>query len=132
MTYRKCPRCNQFDKDSITICTKCGYDFTKSKEDQTSDDEVAYKAGAKYCIICQKLVIPKIHYGVGTLMTGGLGAPFYKPECPICKNQKWGIKPKEESTSHFSIADELEKLSSLKEKGVISEEEFQEAKKKLI
>ncbi|OCG64995.1 hypothetical protein A9G48_01090 [Gilliamella sp. wkB18] len=102
----------------------------------------------KYCTLCQRNVIPKRKIGTGTLIgiifTGFIWVlfiPFYKKRCPLCHGDRL-VKPEkvlQNSNNHqaiqnpnISVSDELKKLNDLKESGVLSQEEFEKQKIKLL
>ena len=104
----------------------------------------------KYCTLCQRNVTPKRKIGVGTLIgvffTGFIWVlfiPFYKKRCPLCLGDKLTIIPavspnkkdnniKLNHNSNLSVSDELKKLHALKESGVLTQEEFDFQKSKLL
>lgn len=69
----------------------------------------------------------------GWFLVGILVGPFGLLVAFMPKIEDQGsVKPEAASGTRLSMADELEKLSKLKESGVISEKEFEIQKKKLL
>ena len=66
---------------------------------------------------------------ISVIIDKGINNPFLKETEETVDERK---KDEEVSTHNISIADEILKLSKLKESGVITEEEFQSQKAKLL
>ncbi len=118
--------------------------------------------GVKYCTLCQRSVVPKRKIGMGTLIAilfTGFGwllfIPFYKKRCPMCQGDQLIQKRNDgilntnghihngilNTNSHnnkldqnvnLSISDELRKLNDLKLSGILTHEEFEFQKRKLL
>lgn len=107
----------------------------------------------KYCVNCDRIVEAKRQIGVGTfilaILTGGVWLiliPFYSKRCPMCKGTNFGKKPSVINKEQTSIKtdstqtgitkpdpmEQLKKLQELKESGVVTEDEFNDKKKKIL
>jgi len=106
----------------------------------------------KYCVNCDRVIEAKRQIGVGTfilaILTGGLWLiliPFYSKRCPMCHSTNFGKKPPVINNDYNNLKtdftqtvtkhdpmEQLKKLQELKESGVITEDEFNDKKKKIL
>ena len=83
-------------------------------------------------IIFFGLVIPIMAY---VLYLGGMAIMngFKSKEANRAEKEEYGIKNNENNSyQNINLSEELSKLNDLKEKGIISSEEFEKAKNKLL
>ena len=83
-------------------------------------------------IIFFGLAIPIMAY---VLYLGGMAIMngFKSKEANRAEKEEYGIKNNENNSyQNINLSEELSKLNDLKEKGIISQEEFEKAKNKLL
>ena len=136
----------------LLITSELGRDgeITKEKKEYKPSDEISDKEFIPTLLLClfvgmlgvHRFYVGKIGTGVAMIFTlGGLGiwvlvdfiliciGSFRDTDGRIIKYQRAVIAP---SSSETGIAEELEKFSVLKDKGIISEEEFNKKKEELL
>ena len=129
---KSCPYCGKENKKEAIYCTKCGRGINNNIKSELKSCPYCGKENrkkAKFCAKCGRGIENIIKSELKSCSSCGAENPNYADFCIKCGN---ALNNGSSSITKVNNLEDLEKLAELKEKGIITEEEFQAKKKQIL
>ena len=128
----KCPHCGKYNMKEAKFCVKCGRGINNDIQSVLKSCPYCGKENrkkAKFCAKCGRGIENVSKSESKSCSTCGAENPNYADFCIKCGN---ALNNGSTGIIKVNNLEDLEKLAELKEKGIITEEEFQAKKKQIL
>ena len=128
----KCPYCGRYNIKEAKFCIKCGRGINNNSKSELKSCPYCGKENKKeaiYCTKCGRGIENISKSELKSCPSCGAENPNYADFCIKCGN---ALNNGSSSITKVNNLEDLEKLAELKEKGIITEEEFQAKKKQIL
>ena len=128
----KCPHCGKYNMKEAKFCVKCGRGINNDIQSVLKSCPYCGKENrkkAKFCAKCGRGIENVSKSESKSCSTCGAENPNYADFCIKCGN---ALNNGSNNITKSNNLEDLEKLAELKEKGIITEEEFQAKKKQIL